>query len=983
MKATALLLLLSTIVASAQEPETSDSDFRRQIRSTEFTRYILQATNAVQARQRLGITASGGSGEQVFTLGTLSELIGFDGSTYAQSNTVVVVTSGREQIGDGGGMRWNLVTNSIAATNGIDTFEAVGGGRWIGNWDGDVRAAGPPDNGDEDAQPILQSALDLARTRRIALIAAPDSLYMMRTSLVLRTGARLYGYGSSSVFIKGWGEPDVGSTKPSGAIITEGADYPSWGETMQILSSNIVLRDFRIEGQLPFAGPLLYIDSTENVSISGLEIIGTTNQQDFAVWVRGNKIRASDGLVWNVGRIFQDGIHLGGGDDIKFDNWDVYAGDDALVVGTSRDQPLSDFVFNGITGGSTHGHALRVAQNTNTVVWAGQSISSVIQRGVFSDLNMFGGWERNGLVLFEEDWDGWDEGVPSPGAFRYITIADSTFTAGPIDGHDGLNPWGIRILGGHVITLDNVTIIDPIRSGISAEGVQGLYLDNVKVPNGIQSDSTAYRAADFASQTYGVPNRDIQISGGLYEVDSEGQSAIVFRYTDTAKVIGTTIRGVGVLGGNAISFSEGTTNGTAMANHIFSMTNGVVVSSADIITSIGNQFSNVVNQYSGTPTRMLRADNAFEVSNPDLGYLLKLTRNANSAEFGWYGGRFNLNAGFGGLQVADNNTDDTAKTFKLAIPHYDSGSIGSPVLLRARAEINDTIANWGFSDSQQPAITQHRFGVGTNENHVTGIEVMRIQDDGVRISAGGLPDAPDASAALEIHSTTKGFLPPRLTQTQIDAMTPALGLVVFNLTTTNLQLRIPGAWVDLYSAPSGGGGSGGFYLTDSDQFLWTLTGGTNFSGRIAELQVQGTNIAAGAITSSKLGSSSVGPTQLANTAVTAGTYGQGMSNAVFTADSDGRLTFASNAPPRMVFFESTLNFGELLDGASESINISAPGVVADDYPLLSFPYLANDSDLPLFVWCITDNLTVTVINRTGGTVNPDAETVRAIVFKDP
>ena len=42
---------------------------------------------------------------------------------------------------------------------------------------------------------------------------------------------------------------------------------------------------------------------------------------------------------------------------------------------------------------------------------------------------------------------------------------------------------------------------------------------------------------------------------------------------------------------------------------------------------------------------------------------------------------------------------------------------------------------------------------------------------------------PDASALLDVTSTTKGFLPPRMTTTQINAITsPAAGLVVYNTT---------------------------------------------------------------------------------------------------------------------------------------------------------------------------------------------------------
>ena len=59
-------------------------------------------------------------------------------------------------------------------------------------------------------------------------------------------------------------------------------------------------------------------------------------------------------------------------------------------------------------------------------------------------------------------------------------------------------------------------------------------------------------------------------------------------------------------------------------------------------------------------------------------------------------------------------------------------------------------------------------------------ERMRITSSG---NVGIGTSAPASSAKLDVSSTTQGFLPPRLTQTQIEAMTPAAGLQVFNTTT--------------------------------------------------------------------------------------------------------------------------------------------------------------------------------------------------------
>ena len=64
-------------------------------------------------------------------------------------------------------------------------------------------------------------------------------------------------------------------------------------------------------------------------------------------------------------------------------------------------------------------------------------------------------------------------------------------------------------------------------------------------------------------------------------------------------------------------------------------------------------------------------------------------------------------------------------------------------------------------------------------------EVMRVTSGG-RVGIG--TSTPSTTSILELSSTTKGFLPPRLTTTQRDAITtPADGLVVYNSTQTNLN----------------------------------------------------------------------------------------------------------------------------------------------------------------------------------------------------
>ena len=57
---------------------------------------------------------------------------------------------------------------------------------------------------------------------------------------------------------------------------------------------------------------------------------------------------------------------------------------------------------------------------------------------------------------------------------------------------------------------------------------------------------------------------------------------------------------------------------------------------------------------------------------------------------------------------------------------------------------------------------------------------------------------PNTSAALDITSTTKGFLPPRMTTTERNAIgTPATGLVIFNTTTNGLEFKSSTGWTSL------------------------------------------------------------------------------------------------------------------------------------------------------------------------------------------
>jgi hypothetical protein len=80
-------------------------------------------------------------------------------------------------------------------------------------------------------------------------------------------------------------------------------------------------------------------------------------------------------------------------------------------------------------------------------------------------------------------------------------------------------------------------------------------------------------------------------------------------------------------------------------------------------------------------------------------------------------------------------------------------------------------------------------------NTWNGQILMNAYNGSMSLGSGA---APVASAQLDVTSTTRGFLPPRMTTTQRDAISsPAAGLVIYNTTTSKLQVYTT-AWTDLH-----------------------------------------------------------------------------------------------------------------------------------------------------------------------------------------
>jgi hypothetical protein len=91
--------------------------------------------------------------------------------------------------------------------------------------------------------------------------------------------------------------------------------------------------------------------------------------------------------------------------------------------------------------------------------------------------------------------------------------------------------------------------------------------------------------------------------------------------------------------------------------------------------------------------------------------------------------------------------------------------------------------------------------VGGNAYTGTGLTILNSGQLGIGNTS------PHASAALDITSTTKGFLAPRMNTAQQNAITPATGLMIFNTDTAAIRVYTGAAWVTLGATSTGGGSS--------------------------------------------------------------------------------------------------------------------------------------------------------------------------------
>lgn len=344
--------------------------------------------------------------------------------------------------------------------------------------------------------------------------------------------------------------------------------------------------------------------------------------------------------------------------------------------------------------------------------------------------------------------------------------------------------------------VDFVMDVLPIQGAANPSGI-------LRIGSDINASGTFTNVLSIGSATVGGSDATSLISGTQTWNTSGNPTAILLNVTNTAsgsssklmdlQVGGTsqfnvTKAGVGTFVGD-VNVPDEAYDATAWNGSLEVPTKNAVRDKIETIASPLTISAGQVAVGDGTNTANGTAN--FTYTSGVMGLIssiVNLSGNQSQAAWGFNGAQFRI----ADATYTDNSTAASGTATNVVI-----SSFGTPSVAASNSSVTGTnVTNIYIKSAVSPG---SNFTATNNwalwvDDAGSGGGAVRI-DDEVVIGATFI----NASAKLEVASTTGGILFPRMTSTQRDAISsPTNGLVIYNSTTDKLQVRAAGAWVDLH-----------------------------------------------------------------------------------------------------------------------------------------------------------------------------------------
>jgi hypothetical protein len=143
------------------------------------------------------------------------------------------------------------------------------------------------------------------------------------------------------------------------------------------------------------------------------------------------------------------------------------------------------------------------------------------------------------------------------------------------------------------------------------------------------------------------------------------------------------------------------------------------------------------------------------------------------------------------FRISDTTANATQKLSYIAGRHYTNAQSDVLHFLGISGLSSNTLSYGGGSGSMN-SITEHRFYTGETNTTPSGTQRMTINSAG-NIGIG--VTSPNANAILDVTSTTKAFMPPRMTTAQKNAIaSPTAGMVVYDTDMKGISFYNGTAW---------------------------------------------------------------------------------------------------------------------------------------------------------------------------------------------